>query len=914
MLDMKKLLVLLIVSGIYMVEIFAWQGMPTPALHVDGRYLKDPTGKNVVLHGWMQPTSSWFNGRFYSDPNTFTPENCEEALNVYKSIVDLLSDPNPLFGADHGWYNNFVRMWTPSDGWNDDGTVDTALQDRAWYNMFIPYVEYCREHGIYVVFIGNCPDGGTFMSAQHKSNMIKFWTRICNRYPEIKNADNVMFEICNEPIVIESQLGNDDWGSVSEAHDKAVQTFFQDIADSIRATGADNVIWIPGLIWQDRLMNFATYPISGKNIGYAGHMYPFGANDLDAINSRFVTSGWKACSDLYPIIVTEGSWHTMGNQGIRTGTTEVFGNAVRNFYDTQGNISWICGMTEELIDDMEKGISGFTYPDINSGRCGFEWWPQYTWAAPDDGTPNFISAFVSNENPSQIKVVTSWPIENHDNYDGFSVKVDDQTVVIDSVVPGDTSVVLIINLAENITNDNSISLSYNSGNIISIFGKSLVSFTDTLVQNLLKGASPLLTDIKTNENGDTLIACFNMKMKQPSDISSLTLTKEYNGETSTLTLQNSVLSDDSTSILFSLAEQVFADYTLYLSYSGNNIVSSDSGALKSLSDILVLNNALGLPLNLGSGTINADGISGTILFSKSLASVIGKSNQFELMVNGVSTQFTDFFGFNNSILFTVNDNLHFGDTVKLSFTPGDVAAADGGLLAGFNDFEITNTITEPNWIPIPGKVEAEDYLVQMGTDTETTQDVGGGLNVGWIDDGDWLEYAIENKSSTTDFEISFRIASPDGDGEIMVYLDDERIDSVVIPKTGGYQSWESVSKEITIGTGIHYLKLVVSKRGFNINYTDFQELISNSIIITDNTEISVFPNPVSDELTILTNGFSFDKVEIIDVTGKIVLSNSVDRDQEHHIKLNLSNGIYIVKISDEKQFYLKRIIVDKACP
>jgi hypothetical protein len=395
---MKKLskLLFIFVLGFIPLQTYAWQGMHTPQLHVDGRYLKDPSGKNVILHGWMQPTSSYFNGRFFHDPTTFTPEDCAEALNVYKKVVDLLSNPNPLFGRDHGWYNGFVRIWTPSDGWQNDGTVDEALQDRAWNNMYIPYVEYCKSHGIYVVFIGNCPDGGTYMSAQHKSNMIKFWTRICNRYSSIKNADNVMFEICNEPVAIESQLGNGDWGSNSDAHDRATQAYFQDIVNAIRGTGANNIVWVPGLVWQARLKNFATYPISGSNIGYAGHKYPIGANDAAEITSNF-NSDWKLCSDKYPIIVTEGSWNTMdSDQGLRTGTTEVFGNTIKSLYDNAGNINWVCGMTEELIGNMSGGISSFTYPEINCGRAGFDWWPSYTWAAPSDGscTPTTITPYI----------------------------------------------------------------------------------------------------------------------------------------------------------------------------------------------------------------------------------------------------------------------------------------------------------------------------------------------------------------------------------------------------------------------------------------------------------------------------------------------------------------------------------------
>ena len=40
----------------------AYQGSTTPKLHVSGRFLQDTSNKSVVLHGYMQPTASFFNG------------------------------------------------------------------------------------------------------------------------------------------------------------------------------------------------------------------------------------------------------------------------------------------------------------------------------------------------------------------------------------------------------------------------------------------------------------------------------------------------------------------------------------------------------------------------------------------------------------------------------------------------------------------------------------------------------------------------------------------------------------------------------------------------------------------------------------------------------------------------------------
>ncbi|MEJ2465638.1 MAG: hypothetical protein P8045_08010 [Candidatus Thiodiazotropha sp.] len=44
----NRLLIILVVAAIFPINVFAWQGMPTPMLHVEGRYLKNPNGENVT--------------------------------------------------------------------------------------------------------------------------------------------------------------------------------------------------------------------------------------------------------------------------------------------------------------------------------------------------------------------------------------------------------------------------------------------------------------------------------------------------------------------------------------------------------------------------------------------------------------------------------------------------------------------------------------------------------------------------------------------------------------------------------------------------------------------------------------------------------------------------------------------------
>jgi hypothetical protein len=43
---------------------------------------------------------------------------------------------------------------------------------------------------------------------------------------------------------------------------------------------------------------------------------------------------------------------------------------------------------------------------------------------------------------------------------------------------------------------------------------------------------------------------------------------------------------------------------------------------------------------------------------------------------------------------------------------------------------------------LPGKIEAEDFAAINAVGTENTSDADGGLNVGWIQDGSWMDYNV----------------------------------------------------------------------------------------------------------------------------------------------------------------------------
>lgn len=564
----------------------------------------------------------------------------------------------------------------------------------------------------------------------------------------------------------------------------------------------------------------------------------------------------------------------------------------------------------ELVFISVAGV-GHWYSDNSNGVfTSQEIWNFCKNYSLKDGIPEFSYASVTEENPKQIQVDLTKSIAESNNFSGFTVKIDNQTASIDSIVLRDTTQ-LVINLSENILKDNNITLSYTNGNVVSAsYGKKLPNFSDRLVDNLLFGASPRLTELATTAGGDTLIAKFNMKMQVPSDISALALNAEYNGQKAIPVLQGSFLNNDSTILFFPLGEKVFRDYTLLFTYSGNNIVSADSGVLNAISGIEVTNNSNGLPVQISSGAIESDGLTLSLEFSKPMALSTGQSGYIKLNKNGKSIGFNGYSVSKNSIIFNLSKSVHHGDTVTTSYTPGTIKAADNGPLDGFTDFVITNKVSVPNWINIPGKIEAENFAFKSGMQTETTGDTGGGLNLGYIGDGNWLEYTIENNTSETDFQISFRVAAPGTGGIIDFYIDEKSTGRISTPNTGNWQVYQSVTKNVTIAQGKHYLKVVATKAGFNFNYMDIKD-IQTGVEGVSETNVNIYPNPVSSELIISSTDFQYNKIEIFDAMGRMVMSRATAGEGVLRVPVDLPDGMYFVKISNKTQYQFKKIIVAK---
>ncbi|KAB8180955.1 glycoside hydrolase family 16 protein [Microbispora catharanthi] len=122
----------------------------------------------------------------------------------------------------------------------------------------------------------------------------------------------------------------------------------------------------------------------------------------------------------------------------------------------------------------------------------------------------------------------------------------------------------------------------------------------------------------------------------------------------------------------------------------------------------------------------------------------------------------------------------------------------------------------PGGVDARSTIQAENYQAQSGTQVETTQDSGGGQNVGYISNGDWLRFDGVNFGSTAARQFKARVASGAAagvSGLVQVRLDSPTatpIGDFAVGNTGGWQSWTTVPANITPTTGTHTVYITFS--------------------------------------------------------------------------------------------------------
>lgn len=122
-------------------------------------------------------------------------------------------------------------------------------------------------------------------------------------------------------------------------------------------------------------------------------------------------------------------------------------------------------------------------------------------------------------------------------------------------------------------------------------------------------------------------------------------------------------------------------------------------------------------------------------------------------------------------------------------------------------------------------IQAEAYTSMNGVQLENTTDTGGGQNVGWIDANDWVAHANINFPTSGTYKVEYRVASVSG---ALLSLDLNagaiQLGQVAIPATGGWQTWTTISHNVSINAGTYSVGIFAPQGGWNINWLRFTKL------------------------------------------------------------------------------------------
>jgi hypothetical protein len=216
---------------------------------------------------------------------------------------------------------------------------------------------------------------------------------------------------------------------------------------------------------------------------------------------------------------------------------------------------------------------------------------------------------------------------------------------------------------------------------------------------------------------------------------------------------------------------------------------------------------------------------------------------------------------------------------------------------------------------IPGTVQAENYDTggqgvaynvtsingtdngyrSDGVDLETCSDTGGGVDLGWESPGQWFKYTV-NVATAGTYTVSFRVAAPNAVTDAFHLSNSSGTNlsgNVNVPATGGYQTWATVTANVTLPAGQQILTLNQDTGGgvWNINYMGFaQQIPTFTITASAGSGGSISPSGTvtvnqgaNQSFTITPNsGYSISSVTVDGANQGVITSYTFSNVQAAH--------------------------------
>jgi len=212
--------------------------------------------------------------------------------------------------------------------------------------------------------------------------------------------------------------------------------------------------------------------------------------------------------------------------------------------------------------------------------------------------------------------------------------------------------------------------------------------------------------------------------------------------------------------------------------------------------------------------------------------------------------------------------------------------------------------------PVPGKIEAENFVSMSGIQTGACTDTDGGFFVGWIHNSDWMEYNI-NPSSPGLYKIDLRISDYNSAGNVKIKTDTTVLAKIPIPVTGGWTVYNTISGNINLQAGKQTLRFEVAQGGWRINWFNISNSATSTNAYMDITKevVNIYPNPSSGLVTIELLNCRNAQVKIYNMCGQLLSSQQISKAMQQ-LDLSGETGLLLIKVITENQSFSKKILIN----
>jgi endoglucanase len=325
-----------------------------------------------------------------------------------------------------------------------------------------------------------------------------------------------------------------------------------------------------------------------------------------------------------------------------------------------------------------------------------------------------------------------------------------------------------------------------------------------------------------------------------------------------------------------------------------------------------------VPFTFISGSTNVEGTAIVLTVNKPITSLNEVSAlDFEVRVNGNPYE-TGLININpentRQLIIELIKEISFGQNITLSYSGNSIISNDQ-TLETFSDKPVKNTL--PKRFVLPALIQAEDFDLNNGFQLENCSDVNGGKNVGFANNGDYLDYNIAVPVAG-EYNFRFRVASIYANGSVSVRLGNggtfTSLKTITFSSTGGWQSWTTQVFQIILPQGNYTLRLYSVSSEYNINWFEI-------IMPTDVNEIPqlqkfrIFPNP-TDGIFWVEAEFSSTtplKVSLNDLLGNILWDQYFDKSISFSERIDYKGckpGIYFLSLSTDMGRFTRKVVVN----